>query len=107
LIARHTLPNSSDHPFGADDFLAVSEMGIVSPNLTKTIQDLNEQWGLMYFTRQPPMPEFAALGDDDGLLIMVPPNRKWYPTSLLSQIHWFRIELAIGEEVHTWEPDWF
>ena len=82
LIARFDLANETDEAFSSSQFLCISEVGIVlNEELfeSKTIQLLHE-YSLAYFAKQPPQPQFRAVGDDEGLFIVVPEHRSWYPT---------------------------
>ncbi len=40
----------------------------------------------MYFSKQPPLPYFRALRNDEGLFIIVPEKRKWFATNMVSGI---------------------
>jgi len=82
LIARFDLANETDEPFSSRQFLSISEVGLVLNQETfesKTTQ-LLENCSLSYFVKQPPLPQFRAVGNDEGLFIVVPENRNWYPT---------------------------
>jgi len=46
---------------------------------------LIEEHGLEFFSKNANSELFAAVGDDEGLLIMVKPNRNWYPTQTPSE----------------------
>ena len=83
LIARFDLDNKTDVPFSSAHFLSVSEVGLVikQEEWDKATKNLLEQYHLNYFSKQPPLPQFKAIGDDKGLFIVVPEERNWYPTS--------------------------
>ena len=83
LIARFDLNNKSDEPFSSAQFLSVSEVGLVikEDEMEKATENLLTQYKLNYFEKQPPLPQFKAIGDDEGLFIVVPEKRNWYPTS--------------------------
>ena len=91
FIARDDLKNQSDLPFDASSILSVSEVGIVTKHVEETCLELKNKYGLDYFPKQPPLKDFAALGDDHGLFIVVSENRNWYPTNISSSKHWSRI----------------
>ncbi len=78
LIARHDLPNSSDSPFTIAAIECISEIGISVDN----VPDYTSKLGLEYFAKQAPMEKFAAIGDDNGLLIFAEVNRNWFPTNI-------------------------
>lgn len=88
LIARFDLGNEDSSAFSAAQFLCISEIGIVAPenDLEMMAQKLLDDYGLSWFAKQPPLPHFKVIGDDNGLLILVPEGRNWYPTSIPSQL---------------------
>lgn len=82
LISRFDLNNKNNRRFSSRQFLSISEAGLVfKPEAfdQKTATLLNNN-SLSYFTKQPPLPQFRAIGDDEGLFVVVPENRNWYPT---------------------------
>jgi len=82
LIARNGIHAARTGDFSAEHLLSVSEVGIALPS--EGIAQQTEQWldwyRLQYFKKQPPFPAFKAVGDDQGLLILVTEGRAWYPT---------------------------
>ena len=54
--------------------------------LEKRTTEILQQHQLSYFDKQSPLPQFKAVGDDEGLFIIVPANRSWYPTAKASGI---------------------
>lgn len=82
LIARFDLNNDAGEAFSPRQFIAVSEVGIVMPGgeLQTKAEDLLETYNLPWYSKQPPLESFKAIGDDEGLFIMVPEHRNWYPT---------------------------
>jgi len=86
-IARHELPlPSAGTVFDAGDLYGISEAGLVVADVPAYAEELSSRHGLPYYHRQPPAPRFTALGDDEGLLILVPADRPWFPTTdVLSQ----------------------
>lgn len=74
LIARHPLKNPSEQAFSVEQFLCISEIGLVTPNpqaLSKELAD-RLQWTAtgneLYF-----------IGDGNGYLIAAPTGRAWLP----------------------------
>jgi hypothetical protein len=60
------------------------------------VDNLVERYHLSYFNKQPPLPQFKAVGNDEGLFIIVPENRVWFSTKdLQSQI--FPMEIDFKE----------
>ena len=70
FIARYDLDNKSDTPFNIRSIISISEIGVATDNV---------------FSKQPRMPNFTALGNHDGLLILSSANRHWYPTDKTAQ----------------------
>jgi catechol-2,3-dioxygenase len=83
FIARHNLDNSSDTPFTSNNILGVSEIGLPTENVIQTATELQERLGLpIYDGKGSEM--FAAVGDEHGLLIVVPVGHPWLPTDSTS-----------------------
>jgi catechol 2,3-dioxygenase-like lactoylglutathione lyase family enzyme len=78
LIARHNLPNASDDAFGPGSLLEVSEVGCQSPDVGVVASWLEEELGLPFFSGD--RENFAAVGDERGVFILVPEGRPWLPT---------------------------
>ncbi|MDQ3020212.1 MAG: ring-cleaving dioxygenase [Bacteroidota bacterium] len=77
LIARHNLNNSSKKEFCGKSLLNVSEIGLPVFNVKKFYDSLNKNFNIPNFSGD--MKTFTAAGDDDGLFIIVPEGRKWFP----------------------------
>ncbi|MCY1461728.1 hypothetical protein D9M71_794130 [compost metagenome] len=54
---------------------------------------LIEKYGLNFFSKNDNSEFFSAIGDDEGLLILVKPNRSWYPTQTPSESNETAIKL--------------
>jgi hypothetical protein len=82
FIARFDLNDVADGPFSSAHIRNVSEIGLVFPvkNFDTDINNLLNQYPLSYFDKQPPTPHFRAVGNDEGLFIIVPENRIWFST---------------------------
>jgi catechol-2,3-dioxygenase len=78
FIARHGLPNASDEPFGPRSLLSVSEIGLAVPNVPEAVRWLGETFGLPVYDGAGSQ-EFTAVGDEDGLFIVVRLGRVWFP----------------------------
>lgn len=78
LIARHNLSNSTNAGFSPASLLSISEVGMPIgsvKNFHNTLdQMLSEKlwWGNLE--------TFAAIGDENGLFIVVTAERNWFPT---------------------------
>ena len=104
FIGRRDLENASQQPFGTSSSLSVSEIGLVTDDVNATCKKLMEEYGLTYFFKQPPQPDFAAIGDDEGLFIVVPSHRNWYPTHIPASRHSF--SLTFGQNGKETNFDW-
>lgn len=91
LIARHNLGNSSENVFGGESILSISEMGIPVLNVNDFHKELNLSFPLPHFSGD--SENFAALGDDNGLLIIVTKGRKWFPDCPDAEIFPLKIKL--------------
>lgn len=78
-IVRANLHCESQQPFGVASWLCVSEVGLVVDDVVASAAELVKSLRVPYFDGQG-NPLFCALGDDHGLLILVPNGRIWYPT---------------------------
>ncbi|WP_289658762.1 VOC family protein [Flavobacterium panacagri] len=93
FIARHDLDNSENKAFSSKSILNISEIGIVNENPLELGNELISKYDLNFFTKNTNSEAFAAIGDDEGLLIMVRPNRNWYPTQTPSESNKTEIRL--------------
>jgi hypothetical protein len=98
MIARFDLPNSSEEKFSAKSIVNVSEIGLVFPAKTfdADIDAIMKEYSLDYFERQPPLPQFRAIGNDEGLFICVPENRIWFATDVESKM--FPLEVTFNNK---------
>jgi catechol 2,3-dioxygenase-like lactoylglutathione lyase family enzyme len=106
IIARAALPPAGNAPrFGAGSLLGVSEIGLVTDDLAAYRDWLSGVHGIAGFIRQENTDMFSALGDDEGLLLLVPPGREWYmgrfaaekhPVALIAESGGREIRLRLG-----------
>jgi len=80
FIARHNLKNPVTDPFGGDQILDVSEIGLPSEKVIEFAKDLCMQLDIAVF-KQEPNGTFTPIGDDDGLFILPVKDRIWKPNS--------------------------
>ena len=78
FIARHALPTATDAPFGPHSLLCVSEIGWVVPDVRAAVRTLQNEVGLSVYANSL-SDEFAAVGDEHGLFIVVKQGRPWFP----------------------------
>jgi len=83
FIARFDLDDRAEESFSATQIRNISELGLVFPenNFDDAVSDLILRYGLGYFSKQPPLPHFRALGNDEGLFVIVPEGRIWFSTT--------------------------
>lgn len=92
-IVRYDLNNAQTEPFSSQSILNISEIGIVNENPLVLANQLITQHNLEFFSKNDNSELFAALGDDEGLLIMVRPGRNWYPTQIPSDSNTTEVRL--------------
>jgi catechol-2,3-dioxygenase len=96
FIARHALPNASQTVFGPSSFLCVSEIGLVTANVQKTVAALKNEFNIEPYTG-PGSNDFAAVGDENGLFIVARQSRIWMPDSgIPATIKPFRVAINGG-----------
>ena len=103
FIARFDLSNDSTKPFDGSSICSISEMGLVADNATLLCKQLMNDYNLNYFSKQASQEDFIALGDDNGLFIIVSEKRKWYPTGQLSGQYDSTIKFSHAGRVHVLE----
>jgi catechol-2,3-dioxygenase len=79
FIARHNLDTARMMPFAANSIVRISEVGIVTPHVIETVSALRKRAGIKGW-RGAGSETFTAVGDEEGLLIVVREGRPWRPT---------------------------
>ncbi|HDS1037517.1 TPA: VOC family protein [Stenotrophomonas maltophilia] len=78
LIGRQRLPASTHSgPFRGSELTCLSEVGLPSADVDAVRASASARFGLQALS--PPSPQFAPMGDDEGLLIVVAADRRWFP----------------------------
>jgi hypothetical protein len=101
LIARFDLNNNSNDTFSSKQLLAINEVGLVlnQNEFEARTSELLKNYGLSYFSKQPPLSQFRAIGDDEGLFVIVPEYRNWFPTDKPAGIFPMNVEFeSAGKE---------
>ena len=79
FIARAGLPRAGNAPkFSAASFTGISEIGIVCDDVKAMREWIESTHGLSGFVRHTNTDQFSALGDDEGLLLLVNEGRNWF-----------------------------
>jgi catechol-2,3-dioxygenase len=76
LIARYDLKNANDQ----FEILSISEIGLATEDVLAMTNSLNEKIGLLPYQNEI-SETFTAVGDADGLFIVVKQGRIWYPNT--------------------------
>jgi len=93
LIARHDLKNTSDE----FSILSVSEIGLATEDVLALVKSLQEKTGLLPY-KDESTESFTAIGNAEGLFIIVKQGRIWYPNSgVPAQLLPLRIHFQVDE----------
>lgn len=98
LIARFDNHNKSEALFNGKSVLYVSEIGIVTDNVPELAAELMKKYGLQYYSKQTPLPDFIALGNEQGLFIIVDQNRAWYPTNRKAGMFSVNVKFSLPDQ---------
>jgi len=93
LIARSDLDEARKEGFDGNFILGVSEIGIPVTGVKEAFENVCLEYNLRCFERQRVLDNFAAAGDDHGLLIFVEEGKLWYPTQIPAIAYPCRIEI--------------
>lgn len=99
FIVRFDLPYTSKEPFSSDCIEEVSEIGLVVDSVAGKSQELNPRFQVPYFKKGPRLPDFVAMGDDHGLLLVCQNKRGWVPTNKPAQMFPVKVIGANGEVI--------
>jgi catechol-2,3-dioxygenase len=103
LIARHSLDSASTATFSARSILGVSEIGMVSDDVRGSVHQLCQKYGLGVYDGAG-NEQFAAVGNEQGLFIVVKRGREWYPdTGKLASSSRFTLAFEWQGTMHSWE----
>ena len=79
FIARERIDKESDFAFTPRTILSISEMAIATDNIEAIYNTINNLKSIPIFDGD--FTRFCALGNDEGLFILIDKNKKkWYPT---------------------------
>lgn len=96
FIARHDLDNASTKPFDQTAIESISEIGLVTDNPIALAEELIQLHGLTYFSKSTKSESFVALGNDEGLFVIVVTNRNWYPTKQKAEKQYTKVKIAVN-----------
>lgn len=84
-IARHRLQNNANPPFKSQYLLSVSEIGLPTHDVLRTVNLLTHHLPLAVW-RGKGSESFTAVGDEEGLFIIVHAGHAWLPTADVSAV---------------------
>ena len=93
FITRFDLTNETEKKFDASSVLSISEIGIVANDPMKLASQIMDKNHLKYFEKGKQSENFISIGDDNGLVIIVKNDRKWYPTEQKAEQHVARVKI--------------
>lgn len=95
FIERSELQNELKEDFSIQSISCINEIGIVGNCPIEISEKIKLHSGLEDFKRGPNKPEFKAIGNDSGLLIISKIGRKWYPTQAQARPYPIRFEIMV------------
>ena len=93
-IVHHDRQEEASGAFSAEQLLRVSELGIVTEHVPTLVEKLETEHGLLPFVKQPVLENFAAIGDETGLLILSQEGRNWFPTQLPAKPFYWKLKMS-------------
>ncbi len=79
FIVRFDLPYYRPEAFSSRCIEEISEIGWVTDNVAETAAALHQKWRIPYFEKGPRQPDFIAMGDEYGLILVSQQKRGWVP----------------------------
>lgn len=110
LIGRRRLPSSArTGPFHGSEMTCLSEVGLCTEDVPAMHHSVAVQYGLTPLS--PASDVFAPMGDDEGLLILVRNDRRWFPEQRqLPDVRGLRVQVqdvrGDGGDVGDAQQDW-
>jgi catechol-2,3-dioxygenase len=98
FIARYNLPNRTSGVFDSHDLLDVSEVGLVVDDVFSTIDAIEHSLGEKIWKEK--SDTFAAMGDDNGLLIIAKLGRIWLMTDKPAEAHPVTMTIHASTPLH-------
>ncbi|AUM65001.1 glyoxalase [Brevibacillus laterosporus] len=77
FIAHHSLHNPSETPFSENSILYISEIGLPVPHVAESSKHICEAFEQEIWRKDEK--QFAAVGDVEGLFILIETSRLWFP----------------------------
>ncbi len=103
FIARHNLNNATAGAFTAQTIVSVSEIGLVVDDVAGMVRTLQSTLGLEIYQNM--AENFAPLGDEHGLFIVVKRGRTWLASNKHSEVYPTTVTIQGNSELHYLVPD--
>jgi catechol-2,3-dioxygenase len=95
FIARHDLKSNMTEPFSAKSLECVSELGIVTSDVPKTVRTIQSKLPAELY-RATMDEQFVPVGDEMGLFIVVREDRIWFPETKAATPAPFKVVVGNG-----------
>lgn len=95
FIAHHTFHNAADEPFEAKHLLRISEIGLPVDQVSEAIATITDTFALELWKGDGK--QFAAIGDAEGLFIVVDKQRPWFPDGRMPVVAAAQIAIQGGK----------
>jgi catechol-2,3-dioxygenase len=92
FIARHNLKNRSEEPFSGKSILSLSEIGYPVEDVRLFSEHIKEELSLRLWDGDEK--QFAAVGDEEGLFIIVTQKRGWFPVDKPAEAHPVTVDVS-------------
>lgn len=93
FIARHDLNNFSNIVFDTSCITEISEVGFPVPSIQTFYEKIQKNWDIPVYSHASNLETFCAIGNPEGLFIIVSLEKQWLPTTKACAI--FPIEVVI------------
>lgn len=98
FITRHDLENTSETDFSAQSITEISEIGFPVPTIKDFYEIIEAEFEIPVYSHISNMTKFCAAGSANGLFIIVPLERNWFPTQLINGIYPTKVVLEGNED---------
>jgi len=97
FITRLNAMPSSSEPFDENQILGINEVGLPVDSLVRERERLYTRYQIPYFVKGPQLDDISAMGDENGLLILVKTDRGWLPTQRPAEKHPLGVSLVTND----------
>jgi len=86
FIARRDLNNTSQASFSVENITEISEIGFPVPEIAPFYKKIEKELKIPMYSHISNLERFCAAGNPEGLFIIVPLERAWFPTEIINDI---------------------